>query len=166
VLTDGVECDEYGRASAPDVYAVGDVSCWYHPSLGRHLRQERATSAIEQASCVANTVLRPHALRRPRGARTARSEQYDWQVRLIGLTGPVQQHLIVDHPATASILSEPQQFTALYSEDGHSVCGAAVVNWPAAATLLRAAITDEASVDATAQALRALEVGGRLAVSG
>lgn len=50
-LTDGIRCDEYGRA-APGVYAIGDVASWADTVTGEHRRLEHQQNAIEQAQAV------------------------------------------------------------------------------------------------------------------
>jgi len=57
VIDNGVSCDEHGRASAPGVYAVGDVASWHNPRIGRAHRYEHWTSAADQAGLVAQTIL-------------------------------------------------------------------------------------------------------------
>ncbi|ROS76005.1 NADPH-dependent 2,4-dienoyl-CoA reductase/sulfur reductase-like enzyme [Curtobacterium sp. PhB130] len=54
-VSDGVGCDELGRA-APDVYAIGDVARWRDPRSGRAVRVEHQTNAVEQALSVAATI--------------------------------------------------------------------------------------------------------------
>lgn len=51
-ISNGIICDARGLA-APDVYAVGDVSSWYHPLLGENRRIEHRLSAGEQAQIIA-----------------------------------------------------------------------------------------------------------------
>ena len=46
---DGVLCDDHGRVVGhPGLYAVGDVSAWYDPRSGRHVRREHWSSASDQ----------------------------------------------------------------------------------------------------------------------
>ncbi|WP_028848800.1 NAD(P)/FAD-dependent oxidoreductase [Thermocrispum agreste] len=53
---DGVLCDERGRTSVTDVWAVGDVAAWRGPG-GRHRRTEHWTNAGEHARVVARDIL-------------------------------------------------------------------------------------------------------------
>jgi NADPH-dependent 2,4-dienoyl-CoA reductase/sulfur reductase-like enzyme len=56
----GIKCDEFGRTSAAQVYAAGDVAFHYNPILGRHLRLESWANAQNGAIAVArNMVLDP-----------------------------------------------------------------------------------------------------------
>lgn len=56
MVTDGVDCDSRCRAG-PDVYAAGDLARWQHRGLGRSIRAENRTNAIQQAITVADNIL-------------------------------------------------------------------------------------------------------------
>ncbi|WP_431908444.1 NAD(P)/FAD-dependent oxidoreductase [Amycolatopsis thermoflava] len=49
----GIVVDEYGRTSAPDIYAAGDVAAQYHPVYGRTIRVEHHDNALRQGANVA-----------------------------------------------------------------------------------------------------------------
>jgi 3-phenylpropionate/trans-cinnamate dioxygenase ferredoxin reductase subunit len=49
-VDDGIVVDEQLRASAPDVYAAGDVASAWHPHYGRHLRVEHWANALNQGT--------------------------------------------------------------------------------------------------------------------
>ncbi|BAU94438.1 FAD-dependent pyridine nucleotide-disulfide oxidoreductase [Corynebacterium suranareeae] len=51
-IANGIMCDAQGLA-AEDIYAVGDVSNWFHPLIGENRRIEHRLSAGEQAQIVA-----------------------------------------------------------------------------------------------------------------
>lgn len=51
-IGNGIICDSHGRA-AQDIYAIGDVSNWFHPIVGENRRIEHRLSAGEQAQIVA-----------------------------------------------------------------------------------------------------------------
>jgi 3-phenylpropionate/trans-cinnamate dioxygenase ferredoxin reductase subunit len=51
-----VEVDTCGRTATPDVYACGDVTAWWRPSDGRHIRTEHWTSAAGQARAVSSAI--------------------------------------------------------------------------------------------------------------
>ncbi|HEY4017183.1 MAG TPA: FAD-dependent oxidoreductase [Pseudonocardiaceae bacterium] len=44
----GILVDEYGRTSAPDVYAIGDVAARHHPRYGQRIRVEHHDNALRQ----------------------------------------------------------------------------------------------------------------------
>ncbi|WP_223691460.1 NAD(P)/FAD-dependent oxidoreductase [Leifsonia poae] len=56
-LGDGILVDHGMRASAEDVYAVGDVADPYLPALGRHLRNEHWANAIVGGEVAAAAIL-------------------------------------------------------------------------------------------------------------
>jgi 3-phenylpropionate/trans-cinnamate dioxygenase ferredoxin reductase subunit len=55
-IDNGILCDEFSQASAPDVYAVGDVARWHNPLFGEAMRLEHWTNATEQACAVARNI--------------------------------------------------------------------------------------------------------------
>ena len=46
-LEGGIVVDEFGRTSAPDIYAAGDVTAFHHPLFNRRLRLEVVASCAE-----------------------------------------------------------------------------------------------------------------------
>lgn len=52
----GIRTDAFGRTSAPDVYAAGDVTEQFVPHRGRHERVEHWKHAIQQAGAVAAAI--------------------------------------------------------------------------------------------------------------
>lgn len=48
----GIVVDEWGRTSAPDVYAAGDVTAFFHPLFGKRLRLEAWRHAQNQGIAV------------------------------------------------------------------------------------------------------------------
>lgn len=94
-LRNGLVCDEY-CAAAPHVWSAGDVACWNHVGLGRHLRIEHRTNAQEQGEAVARNIL---------GARTPFtpvpffwSDQYDVKLQCAGLLpdDPEDEGIVVE----------------------------------------------------------------------
>ncbi|AHV93418.1 NAD(P)/FAD-dependent oxidoreductase [Bordetella holmesii] len=53
----GILTDEYGRTSAPDVYAIGDVAARFHPVYGRMFRVEHHDTAMRHGVNVARNLL-------------------------------------------------------------------------------------------------------------
>ncbi|MEJ2889577.1 NAD(P)/FAD-dependent oxidoreductase [Actinomycetospora aeridis] len=82
----GILTDEYGRTSAPDVYAIGDVAERLHPEHGRRLRVEHHDTAVKHGGNLARTLL-GHA--EPfTGQHFFWSHQYDHNLQSLGqLTG-------------------------------------------------------------------------------
>lgn len=53
----GIVTDEYGRTSAPDVYAIGDVAARFHPEHGRRIRVEHHDTARRHGQNLAGNLL-------------------------------------------------------------------------------------------------------------
>ncbi|MEN0137031.1 MAG: FAD-dependent oxidoreductase [Rhodococcus sp. (in: high G+C Gram-positive bacteria)] len=53
----GIVTDEYGRTSAPNVYAIGDVAARFHPGHGRRIRVEHHDTARRHGANVARNLL-------------------------------------------------------------------------------------------------------------
>ncbi|MDX3104161.1 NAD(P)/FAD-dependent oxidoreductase [Nonomuraea angiospora] len=126
-LRDGVECDSRCRA-AGGVYAVGDVASWQHEGLGRRLRLENRTNAVEQAQVVAANILGEDLAYTP--VPYFWTDQYDVKLQVHGLPSPEAEVSVVE--------GDPEQnrFVALYRLDGVVT---AVLGWnmAKAARLLR-----------------------------
>ncbi|MFI7133507.1 NAD(P)/FAD-dependent oxidoreductase [Nonomuraea sp. NPDC050153] len=108
-LGDGVECDSRCRA-ADGVYAVGDVASWQHEGLGRRLRLENRTNAVEQAQVVAANILGEDVSYAP--VPYFWTDQYDVKIQVHGLPSPEAEVSVVE--------GDPEQnrFVALYRQDG------------------------------------------------
>ena len=53
----GVVADAGLRASAPDVYVVGDIADWYHPLFGMRVRSEHWAGALNHPAVAAANIL-------------------------------------------------------------------------------------------------------------
>ena len=62
------------------------------------------------------------------------SDQHDWKIQVVGRAGGNTEHVVVGDPA------EDNRFAVLYTLDGTTMCGAAVVNWPRALITCRRAL--------------------------
>jgi 3-phenylpropionate/trans-cinnamate dioxygenase ferredoxin reductase subunit len=120
-VEDGVRCDPWLRALdehgavVDGVVAVGDVCRWDHPVLGRPVRVEHWSSAVEQAATAATTLL--HG---PQGDGHAPipyvwSDQYDHKLQVVGHTSPEDEVQIVEGD-----IGE-QRFIAALGRDGRLV---------------------------------------------
>ena len=56
----GIVTDEYGRTSAPGVYAIGDVAARFHPEHGRRIRAEHHDTARRHGQNLARNLLGAH----------------------------------------------------------------------------------------------------------
>jgi NADPH-dependent 2,4-dienoyl-CoA reductase/sulfur reductase-like enzyme len=112
-VDDGVVCDERLRASAPGVFAAGDVARWLHPGFGEPLRIEHWTNATEQADAAVESLLAgagPCAPFAP--VPYFWSDQYDVKLQLAGRALPGDELRLVD-----GSLAE-RRFVALYGRAG------------------------------------------------
>lgn len=78
----GIVVDEFGRTSAPNVWAAGD--CAAFPFEGVRTRLESVQNAVDQAECVADDMLgrsRPYA-----PVPWFWSDQYDVKLQIVGLS--------------------------------------------------------------------------------
>ncbi|MDP9989293.1 MULTISPECIES: NAD(P)/FAD-dependent oxidoreductase [Arthrobacter] len=132
LVDNGVVLDEFCRAvDAPAVYAVGDVARWRHLTHGEDTRIEHWTNAVEQASCVAHNITHPGAPRAYTPTEYVWSDQHDWKIQVVGRVGGGASHTVIGHPEVHG------RFAALYTADGTSLRGAAIVNWPKALVACR-----------------------------
>jgi 3-phenylpropionate/trans-cinnamate dioxygenase ferredoxin reductase component len=56
-VDDGIRVDASLRSSDPDIYAAGDVASAFHPLLGRHLRVDHWSNALNQPQTAARAML-------------------------------------------------------------------------------------------------------------
>ena len=132
LVDNGVVLDEYCRAvDSPNIYAVGDVARWHHLGHGEEIRIEHWTNAVEQASCVAHNITHPQEPRAYTPTEYVWSDQHDWKIQVVGRVGGECEHIVIGHPEIHG------KFAALYTVDGHSLRGAAIVNWPKALVACR-----------------------------
>ncbi len=120
----GVLVDEHLAASAPDVFAAGDVANAYHPVLGRRLRVEHWDTAIEQGKVVAHAMLGHDATydRMPYFF----TDQYDLGMEYVGSVGPdgYDQVVLRGRPADG-------RFTAFWLRGDQVLAGMQVNDWDA-----------------------------------
>ncbi len=110
-LDNGVVCDDIGRASAPHVWAVGDVASWQVPGGGRK-RVEHWTNAGEQAIVLAKKIVTGES-----GAAGQVpyfwSDQYDIKIQGLGaVRADDTVHVVRD---------DGRKFLAYYERDGRLV---------------------------------------------
>lgn len=141
VVDNGLVCDQYCQAiDAPNVFGVGDVARWFHPGYGAEMRVEHWTNAVDQAVCVAHNIAHPDDRRAYAPIEYVWSDQHDWKIQVVGRTNGNAQHVLVGQPA------DDNRFAVLYTKDGITMSGAAVVNWPRALITCRKALRDDAQV--------------------
>lgn len=127
LVDNGVVLNEYCQAlDAPNVYAVGDVARWRHQKHGEDVRIEHWTNAVEQATCVAYNINHPDQPRAYTPIEYVWSDQHNWKIQVVGRVGGNVDHVVLGHPQVHG------KFVALYTTDGTTLRGAAIVNWPKA----------------------------------
>jgi 3-phenylpropionate/trans-cinnamate dioxygenase ferredoxin reductase subunit len=107
-VDNGVICDEAGRTSAPNVWALGDVASWRNP-MGHQARVEHWSNVAEQARVVV-----PAMLGRDTPSKVVVpyfwSDQYDIKIQCLGEPHATDiVHLVED---------DGRKFLAYYERDG------------------------------------------------
>ena len=107
-VDNGVVCDEAGRTSAPNVWALGDVASWRDP-MGHQAHVEHWSNVAEQARVVV-----PAMLGRDAPANVVVpyfwSDQYDVKIQCLGEPHATDiVHLVED---------DGRKFLAYYERDG------------------------------------------------
>lgn len=121
-LADGIVCDETCAASAPGVFAAGDVARWRHPGYDEPLRIEHWTNAVEQGEAAAANLLAG-----PGGATPFApvpfvwSDQFDLKIQAAGHIRP-DDEMFVAHGSLAE-----RRFVALFGRSGR-LTGALAIN--------------------------------------
>jgi 3-phenylpropionate/trans-cinnamate dioxygenase ferredoxin reductase subunit len=81
-IDNGILVDEYCRTNVPNVYAVGDVANWWHPTLKRRLRIEHWDHACNQAVTAIRNMLGQNEVYRP--VPYVWTDQYDLHLQVYG----------------------------------------------------------------------------------
>ena len=81
-IDNGILVDEYCRTNVPNVYAVGDVANWWHPTLRRRLRVEHWDHAGKQAITAIRNMLGQNEVYKP--VPYVWTDQYDLHLQLFG----------------------------------------------------------------------------------
>ena len=83
-VSDGIVVDEHCRASAPDIFAIGDCTKHPNPILGRSLRLESVHNALEQAKVAAANICGDEAAYAQ--VPWFWSDQYDLKLQIAGIS--------------------------------------------------------------------------------
>ncbi len=117
-LQNGVLTNEFCEASAPDVYAAGDLANWYHPRTKERLRVEHWDNAMNQGVAAAMSML---GKKEPYGpVPYFWSDQYDINLQYVGHAA-TWDHVVLRGDVAG------RTFSAFYLRDGR-IAGALVVN--------------------------------------
>ncbi|GAA5110023.1 NAD(P)/FAD-dependent oxidoreductase [Haloechinothrix salitolerans] len=134
----GVLCDETLAASAPGVYAAGDVCHWVSELFDGRLRLEHWTSAAEQGALAARNALDPANAKAYDTVPYFWSDWYDSRIQFVG-EPDCDDILVVDEPQW-----EDGKLLTLYRK-GDRVIGALTVNRPTLIMKLRRMISKRAT---------------------
>lgn len=107
-VDNGVVCDASGRASAPHVWAIGDVASWRH-NLGHQVRVEHWSNVADQARALVPAMLGQDA---PAAVSVPYfwSDQYDVKIQCLGEPEASDVvHIVED---------DGRKFLAYYERDG------------------------------------------------
>lgn len=134
-LDNGVVCDDHGRASAPHVWAIGDVASWRH-NLGHQVRVEHWSNVADQARVLVPTMLGqepPTAVSVP----YFWSDQYDVKIQCLG--EPEAEDIV------HVVEDDGRKFLAYYERDG-VVAGVVGGGMPGKVMKVRAKIAARAPI--------------------
>jgi 3-phenylpropionate/trans-cinnamate dioxygenase ferredoxin reductase subunit len=125
-VDNGVVTDHALRASAPDVYAAGDVAASFHPLYGRHVRVEHWANALNGGPAAARSMLGQEVVydRVPYFF----TDQYDLGMEYSGLGGPGDTVVCRGNP-------EDGEFIAFWTADGRVTAAMNVNVWDVTAPL-------------------------------
>lgn len=149
LIENGVVCDSTLAAiGVPDVYAIGDVARYRNDRYPDSVRLEHWTSAADQALLVAHNIAHPDDPRSYKPTEYVWSDQYDWNIQIVGSTGS-------DH---STVIGDPadQRFGVVYGVGDQSLEGAVIVNWPRALIDARRSVASQGRTDRLIERLRAL----------
>jgi 3-phenylpropionate/trans-cinnamate dioxygenase ferredoxin reductase component len=136
---DGVLCDEFSRVvGRPNVYAIGDVARWTHARHGERIRIEHWTNAVEQADCVAHTVVDPEAPQQYAPIEYVWTDQYSYKIQILGRPSAGRPVFVVDESDAL--------IGGLYGNAHDELVGAVTLGRPRAMLAARGVLTRSGSV--------------------
>ncbi|MHA3023579.1 NAD(P)/FAD-dependent oxidoreductase [Mycobacterium sp. BMJ-28] len=108
-VDNGVVCDDTGRASAPHVWAIGDVASW-RSEVGHQVRVEHWSNVAEQARALVPAILGREAASPVASVPYFWSDQYDVKIQCLGEPAADDTvHIVED---------DGRKFLAYYERDG------------------------------------------------
>ena len=150
-VADGIVCDEHCRVrGAPGVYAAGDVAAVHHHRLGRPVRQEHWTSAVEQAECVAHGIAHPDDPRPHRTLEYVWSDQYGLRIQVVGRPADAAVETVVADRRS------PDRIVVLAGSKDGDLLGAVALDWPRATIECRRVLASGDGHDAALERVRGL----------
>ena len=121
-VDNGVVTDAALRTSAPDIFAAGDVASSYHPLLGRHLRMDHWSNALNGGKAAGISMLgQPLEYDR---VPYFFSDQYDLGMECAGLPSPGSYDQVVYRGDSGTL-----EFIAFWLKDRRLIAGMNVNVW-------------------------------------
>jgi 3-phenylpropionate/trans-cinnamate dioxygenase ferredoxin reductase subunit len=121
-VNNGVVTDSALRTSDPDIFAAGDVASSYVPLLGRHLRMDHWSNALNGGKAVALSMLGKQL--EYNRVPYFYSDQYDLGMECAGLPSPGTYDQVVYRGDTDAL-----EFIAFWLKEGRLVAGMNVNVW-------------------------------------
>jgi 3-phenylpropionate/trans-cinnamate dioxygenase ferredoxin reductase component len=137
-VQDGIIVDAEGRTSNQNIFAAGDVANRFNPIFGVRHRLEAWEPALDRGAAVAAAMLD-----QPRGFERAPwvwSDQFDWNIQVLGVPSLADQEIFRGDPSS-------QSFLVLYLAANRLV-GAVALNAGRDMALCRRALAQRMMVDA------------------
>ena len=92
ISANGIDVDEHGRTSAPNIYAAGDVSNHHNSFAGRRVRLEAVQNATDQGKAAGSMIAgKPEAYD---AVPRFWSDQYDAKLQIVGLSAPTDTAVV------------------------------------------------------------------------
>jgi 3-phenylpropionate/trans-cinnamate dioxygenase ferredoxin reductase component len=112
----GICIDERCRSSDPDIYAIGDVTSFWHPTAALPIRLESVQNAVDQARLVAADLIARSSGAEPLTPANPPvpwfwSDQYDVKLQMAGLFSGFDESVVRGDMASG-------KFSMLYFRDG------------------------------------------------
>jgi 3-phenylpropionate/trans-cinnamate dioxygenase ferredoxin reductase subunit len=114
-IADGILVDEFGRTSAPRVYACGDCTRFPSRRYGVVIRLESVQNAIDQAKAVASAICGNAAPYDP--VPWFWSDQYETKLQIAGLSAPGDAIAVEGDPSSGSFAVEYRRAGRLVAVD-------------------------------------------------
>jgi len=137
-LEGGIVVDEWGRTSAPDIYAAGDVAAFLHPFFGRRLRLESWRHAQNHGIAVGKAMCGDSAAYDD--IPWFWTDQYGVNLQVAGLPTDADRTIVRQGGA-------PQTWVGVHLSEGGSVIGVTAANNPREIRAAQALIRSRKKVD-------------------
>jgi len=120
-VDNGIVTDQGLRTSDPDIYAAGDVASSFNPLLGKHVRVEHWSNALNGGKAAAKAMLGQDVVydRVP----YFYSDQYDFGMEYAGYVGADGYDSLVLRGDASTVDGKAPEFLAFWVKDGRVLAG-------------------------------------------